>query len=118
MSSRRQIQITALAWAALAGFLCLTDPGRLPVVVLIVPFVLLFAATYGSWTLVQRFSIKYLARGRPHVHLGVGLCASGVLLLVLQSLGQLTLRDVLMVAAIVGLGSVYVNRSGFMLPGR
>lgn len=118
MTSTRQLQLTALVWAALAAFLCLTGPDRLPVAALIAPFVLLFAALYGLWALLQRFSIKYLARGRPHARLGAVVCASTVLLLVLQSLGQLTLRDVVMVAAIVAVGSVYATRSGFMLPDR
>jgi hypothetical protein len=118
MRMTRQIQLTGMIWLLLAVFLCLTEPNGLPVVALIVPFVLLFAALYGSWSLLQRFSVKYLARGRPHTKLGVVLCIGAVLLLVLQSLGQLSLRDIVMVAAIVAVGSVYATRSGFLLPER
>ena len=116
MSLKQQLLRTILVWMLLGTFLVLSEPSRLPVVALIVPFVLLFAATYCLWNLTQQARIRYLDRGKPHKRLGVVLCACAVLLLVLQSLGQLTLRDVITVAAIVFLGYIYVSRVNLGLP--
>jgi hypothetical protein len=116
MSLKRQLLNTILAWVCLGVFLAVSAPGELPVVALIVPFILLFVATYSSWNLIQQIRIRYLARGKVHRRLGLVVCACAVLLLVLQSLGQLTLRDVITVAAIVFLGYVYVGRVSFGLP--
>lgn len=99
-------------------------PDSLPVVVLIVPFVLIYAALYYLWGLVSVAAARLLAgvqgaRGapdRPRSRLGMAVSASLVLLVVLQSLGQLTLRDVLTLAGIIALGYLYVARSRFMVP--
>jgi len=88
----------------------LSNPSGLPVVVLIVPFVLLFVALYTLWMLLGEVKVRYFARGRPRQRLGMAVCASVVLLIVLQSLGQLTLRDVLTVAAIITVGYLYLAR--------
>jgi len=110
MNLRRQLLVSVLLWVSLCGFLATTIPSGLPVIFLIVPFILLFAACYSSWRLLQHVGVRYFARGRPHKHLGISVCASVMLLLVLQSLGQLTLRDVITVAAIASIGYVYLGR--------
>jgi len=100
----------------------LFQPSNLPVVVLIVPFVLLFAAFYSLWNLLGLLRAKYFTQkgaiARPHRRLGLAICLSATLLLVLQSLGQLTLRDVLTVVAIIILGYLYVARSHLDVPQR
>ena len=96
-------------------------PGNLPVVTLIVPFVLVYVAFYNLWRLFGLVRLRYFVKDgewKPHRHLGMAVCGSLVLLLVLQSLGQLTLRDVVTLVAIVALGYVYVARSRFVLPKR
>ena len=113
MNLTRQAKFTAAAWMLLLAFLVLTEPVRLPVVALIVPFVLLFAALFGVWASAQQIRLHYSARGRPHSRLGAVICASVVLLLALQSLGQLSLRDVLTVLAIVAVGYFYSARASF-----
>lgn len=119
MNIRQQIVQTCLAWVILGAFLALLNPGGLPVVLLIVPFLLLFAALYLSWRLIRCIRVTYFAYdGTSHRHLGTVVCATIVLLLVLQSLGQLSLRDVITVGAIIGLGYVYVGRTALKLPGR
>jgi hypothetical protein len=106
----------------LALFMMVSQPSKLPVVVLIVPFVLLLGAFYSLWTLISLIRRRYLSRkgdeARPHRRLGLAVSLSATLLLVLQSLGQLTLRDVLTVAAIIILGYLYVSRSPFDVPHR
>jgi len=111
MNLSRQAKLLIGSWLLLAAFLGLTQPGGLPVVTLIVPFVLLFAALYVLWSFLLQLKIRYSARGRPHPRLGIAVCVSIVLLLVLQSVGQLTVRDVVIVAALVGLGYLYMGRT-------
>lgn len=88
-------------------------PDNLPVVVLIVPFVLLFAALYSLWSLV--YAVWLLISGGKSLdryrQLGFVVCLSSVLLLILQSLGQLSLRDVVTLIAIVALGYLYAVRA-------
>lgn len=118
MNLRKQLIRTAAAWAVLVGFMMLFRPDHLPVVGLIVPFVLLFGGFYTSWMLAGMLRSRYFVREheyRPHKHLGKAISATIVLLLVLQSLGQLTVRDVITVVATVTLGYLYLARSTFNL---
>ena len=90
-------------------------PSKLPVVLLIVPFVLLFLACYSIWELIVGLGVRHSVQRRPPRRLGIVVCIGVVLLLVLQSLGQLTLRDVVTVAGIVLLGYLYAGRLNFDL---
>ena len=115
MKLSRQLIYTMASWLILGMFLIFTQPDKLPVVFLIAPFLLIFAALYSLWVILRRFGMRYTRRER-HRHLGVAVCTSVVLLLVLQSLGQLTLRDVMTVAAIVIIGYTYLGRIRLGLP--
>src|ERR1700709_1137880 len=119
MKLRRQIGRLVVTWAALLLFMISFQPAKLPVIVLILPFVLLFAALYSLWHLVSALRSRYYTKTRyvkPHHHLGGVMCWSAVRLLVLQSLTQLPLRDVVTVVAIVVLGYLYLMRSRFTVP--
>jgi hypothetical protein len=92
----------------------LFQPDKLPVVLLIVPFVLLFAALYSTWNLgivVKGRLYDKTETIRPRRRLGAAICASIVLLVVLQSLGQLTVRDVATLFAILVLGYFFLARN-------
>jgi len=102
---------TGIAWLALIGFMILLAPDGLPVVLLIVPFVLLFVALYTTWNLCGMLRRPDTTGGTSHKRLGMALCGTVVLLLVLQSLGQLTLRDIITVAIIVAVGYLYLRRN-------
>lgn len=115
MLLKRQTIYTVLAWILMGVFLIFSNPNKLPVVVLIVPFLLLFIALYCSWILVRGIISRYLPRDRPNRHLGLAVCVSAVLFLVLQSLGQLSLRDVLTIAAIIVVGYLYLGRISISL---
>ena len=77
---------------------------------LIVPFVLLFMGCFSLWGLAQDVRVKYFSGARGSRRLGAVICLSTVLMLVLQSLGQLALRDVITVAAILCVGYLYMGR--------
>jgi len=87
-------------------FFSFINPGTLPVTLILLPFLLLFLIFYnGAYLLLEtffRFSKKTI--------LVVSLCLSvfPVLLLVIQSITQLTLRDVLLTASIITILIWYV----------
>ncbi len=114
MNLKRHIVRAIVSWGSLLAFMMLFQPTKLPVAALIIPFLLLFAAFYSSWDLLGLIKDRYFGRGersKLHTRLGMALCASAVFLLVLQSLGQLTLRDVATVLGIVWLGYIYLART-------
>jgi len=110
MSLRRRIITDIMIWICLLMFMGVSMPSRLPVVVLILPFALLFAGCYGLWGVLQEIRVRYFAGSKPSNRLGITISLSAVLLLILQSLGQLALRDVITVIAIVCIGYLYVAR--------
>jgi hypothetical protein len=112
MKYKSQIIQTGIAWLLLFGFMMATRPSVLPVMLLIVPFVLLFWALTSTWRLVILLRARYMAQ-KPSVAKNrfptlVSVCL--ILLLILQSLGQLTLRDGVTVAALASLGYFYAVR--------
>lgn len=118
MNIRKQAVRTGMAWGVLGTCMLLTRPTELPVVLLIVPFVLLAVAFYNMWLLIGLVRIRY--SNKPvapvlHAKLGLVISVCAVLLLVLQSLGQLTVRDVVTLLAAVGLGYLYLTRSSIRL---
>lgn len=112
MTTRYALGKTGVIWILLVACMLLSQPNKLPVVLLIVPFVLLFVALYSLWQLatVLRARVTGHAVVAPHRRLGVAVTASAVLLLVLQSLGQLTFKDTATVIAIVIIGYIYSGR--------
>jgi hypothetical protein len=111
---KRRIVQTIATWLLLLAFTSLLRPDKLPVVLLIVPFVLLFAALYSSWNLLFALKDRFYSKTgvvAPRKRLGIAICTCAVLLLVLQSLGQLTFKDVVTLSAIVVLGYMYIARA-------
>lgn len=100
-------------WIALGFFMSVTRPANLPIWGLIIPFVVLYFAL--SYTL--RTVIEYSTQVSPHVRklekwLPAIASLSVVMILALQSIGQLSLRDVFAVVLLVLVGYFYVNRNG------
>lgn len=91
----------------LALFLGL-DPNKLPSFLLILPFILIFGFLFA----LVAFLLQKYGMGRAK-SLRVGLlCASiPTLLLVLQSIGQLTVRDVLTLAVLFILAFFYITKT-------
>lgn len=118
MKFRKHIVRMIGAWLLFGGFLVFFSPNGLPVVFLIVPFALLFIALYSLWTMMRELVAHRFERPRTHRRLGMAVCLSAVFLLLLQSLGQLTLRDVVTVMILVVLGYLYFGRASFGLPRR
>ncbi|HEX8763008.1 MAG TPA: hypothetical protein VF733_04610 [Candidatus Saccharimonadales bacterium] len=105
---KKPLIISGIGLIALVLLFFVVDPARVPAFVLVVPFLLLFASLFS--VMLFLFDKKGMERRRG-VRLA-GLCAAlPILLLVLQSIGQLTLRDVLTVTVLFGLSFFYIARS-------
>lgn len=106
---RTSLKITAVSSTILLLFLFATDPQKIPSALLIAPFILLFVAIASGVPFV--LGAQQLSR-RKTVKIGVVVAAISVILLGLQSLGQLTVRDVLAVTILFGVAYFYASRFG------
>jgi hypothetical protein len=97
------------SWAVLLLFVLLTDPSHVPVPLLVIPFILLFVALYFSLCAVlTKYTSLQITRMRRVAASGASI---GVITAALQSLGQLTLRDVIVAAALIAVGYFYIGRT-------
>ena len=113
---KKQIGLTILSWVTLLLFMGATRPNDLPVLALIVPFILLFLSVLSSWHLIERLFRTYLVKSnhKPRLrHFGAVLSASFIVVVVLQSLRQLTVKDVITLFAILAIGYLYVARNRY-----
>ncbi len=103
----------ALWWGALISFLLISNPSHLPILLLMVPFVLVFLAIRASWRLVEVMlsSEPHNNSSRAFAERGSLLASILVALLALASIGQLTARDVLTVTLLSLLGYFYITRN-------
>ena len=87
----------------------MTDPATLPIPLLIGPFALLFIAIYVTLGVLME---KYAHQSHPRVK-RIAFAGSSVIVLALalQSLGQLTVRDVLVSIAVITIGYFYIGRT-------
>jgi quinol-cytochrome oxidoreductase complex cytochrome b subunit len=103
MNARMKLLIAT--FSGLLIFFFFTNPETLPSVVLVVPFVLIFTFL----ALVFKTLVDKTMRRR---NTAITLLFSGfvVVLLALQTLGQLTLRDIIMVTALFCVAFLYIYR--------
>lgn len=105
----RTVKMIGLSTVALFLLLLLTDPRELPSVMLVTPFLLLFMILALGISLLLRY--YGLAAGK-RLRMAMVMAAFPTLLLVLQSLGQLTVRDTLAIVALFGIAYFYLSRFG------
>lgn len=105
----RTVKLIVATSIVLGLLLLLTDPRQLPSVVLILPFLLLFLILSLTAAAVSR---PYIAVRSRRLRMSFTLGAFPVLLLVLQSLGQLTVRDTLAILALSAIAYFYISRFG------
>jgi hypothetical protein len=104
----RHLLIASTSLVLLLVLLFTTDPSRVPSIILFLPFILLFVCLMTI--ILYLLGMKGIT-GRKGVKVA-GLCAGVPLaLLVLQSIGQLTLRDVLVITALFVVSYFYLLRS-------
>lgn len=101
-------------WLALVLFMSVSHPAKLPTVGLILPFIILYAAVLHT----VEWLIEYMGKTRlPTVsaarrRIPPIVTTAVVLVVALQSIGQLTVRDALAVFLVVALGYFYLYRNG------
>lgn len=89
----------------LLGFLLGTDPLTLSLPILLIPFALFFIWVRSGILALGRFMTGHKKPGRKLRALAGGIAAVALLTLTLQSLGQLSWRDILLVLSLaLGLG--------------
>jgi len=104
---RYRTQAVVLGVLYLLGFIFFlnTNPAELPLLLLVIPFMYIFAVVYMTVLLVCG-----LLRVKSAVFVSLVMSIFGVLLFVLGSLHQLTLRDVMISLALTSLLTWYVIR--------
>lgn len=112
--SNRIIKYTLITALYLSGPLLIltTNPGKLPLPLLVLPFMWLFACLFvTSWFLLSR------KRGvsKKQAAMVSGVVASiPVLLAIFQSIHQLSIRDVFLSVGLVVLTAIYMLRADFI----
>ncbi len=93
-------------------FILTTNPEQLPLPLLVVPFIWLFGILfYSAKQLLKRFSS--LSDKQSLIISGMT-AALPVLLLLFQSIHQLTAKDVLLSVGLVGVAALYIFRADFI----
>jgi hypothetical protein len=111
MKKRHMLLKTALWWAAFTMTLVLVSPAKLPLLLLVVPFVLFFFATRSTFLLLGEY-VSTRGNGSESLRkVGSILATISVGMLALSSIGQLTLRDVLTIVLLILLGYFYIARN-------
>lgn len=106
-------ELALLGCSVVAGlvFFALTNPSTLPPAALMLGFLVLFGVTFSVVMLIMRL-LGLKERLPRHYSRGVavGIAALPVLLLAMQSLGQLTLRDTITLGVLYVTGYFYLSR--------
>lgn len=92
-------------------FLLVTSPDHLPLPLLIVPFGIIF---YLLFFIFKELGATGGAQRRQRLIRAAVLAAIPVLLLVLQTIHQLTIKDILITIGLVLLATYYVNKADFL----
>ncbi len=102
-----------LLYASGLLFLMSTDPAQLPLVLIVVPFLWLFATLFATLWLVLGLLPAFQPHKRRLITAGSG-SALPVLLLVFRSMHQLTIRDILLSVVLIAVAAFYVSRADFI----
>lgn len=110
---RRLILLNIVAILAIAILCISTNPERLPAALFIAFFVALYAACYATLALLSVLlcMVGVIASSRRRInHTALAVACLPVFLLVLQSIGQLTVKDVLLTLGLFVLLYLYFGR--------
>ncbi len=113
MQLKRQSIRTAIAWLALSGLLFVVNPNHLPVVILVLPFILMYLALYELWLLLVVIWQQFSAKPRAEADIrqsGKFLSLFISFIAILGSLGQLVARDVITITLLFVIGYFYLVR--------
>lgn len=109
----RSLVLLVIVYIALLAMVFMTNPRKLPIIILIVPFILVFAAVFLSVNLAVRRFFPRVVRPR---RLFIAGCSAGLptLLLILSSINQLTWRDAFLLIVLAVFLLFYSSRLEFL----
>ena len=111
----REPILAIVSFVILMIFLMVTNPLKLPLIVLLIPFLLLFIILYNTVMMLLRL----LSRKMTHRHRRVVVTVVSlepVLLLLLASINQLTIRDGVLSLLLIGGCAWYLSRTNRAKP--
>jgi hypothetical protein len=105
----------ALLYAALPLFILNTNPAQLPLPLLLIPFLLLFASLFTALLFIGKKTrlLRGIDHRKQYAIAGL-LTALPLSLFVFQSLHQLTIRDVIIAISLVFATGFYISRADFL----
>jgi fructose-specific phosphotransferase system IIC component len=104
---KKPYAIVSLCLLALLVIFFTSNPLTAPSLILVLPFVLLGIIVYSGLSLLLSYNNMAPAKARRVAILATGL---PMIVLVLQSLGQLTVRDVVSISVVFVLAYFYISR--------
>jgi hypothetical protein len=105
---KKPFKFVIAAITALLLLLFLTQPTSVPPVVLIAPFIIIFLVL--TTLLAMLFGLSKRSVGTKQLQMGALSAALPTLLLVLQSVGQLTVRDALTIFLLFAITYFYLSK--------
>lgn len=112
----KQVQkliIILAIWISLPVFLLITNPETLPLPLLLVPFLLLAISLYKTAELGYGVMFKRLSKYRIRVLAAIS-AALPTLVIILASIGQLTIRDLAIIGGLLAFLTFYLRRIDFI----
>lgn len=111
----RTLALLAILYFSLPVFIVSTNPNQLPLPLLLMPFGLIFSILFVTIYLVGSRTrlLRGLEQRRQYGVVGL-LSGIPILLLVFQSLHQLTIRDVIIAISMVFATAFYISRADFL----
>lgn len=111
--SKKYIIITAIGLLFMLLLFMFTSPTEMPLVILVVPFLVMFITIYaGAKVVLGQTTLSGNKKRQTMIASASG--ALPVLLLIFQSIHQLTLRDVLVSISLVAAVVFYISRADFI----
>ena len=104
----RKLYIVGFLLLALTVLLSNTDPRRIPPFLLVLPFIIIFAILFNVVLMILDLIRTQSAENKKLAGLCAGLPS---LLLILQSIGQLTARDVLIIIVLFVVSYFYILKT-------
>lgn len=103
MNMRREALKTTLIWGTLIVFMLFTRPANMPVYILFIPFIVLAFGVFSLWQLLVTIYARAGGKGdgglsRRQRAAGIAVSLLVVIVVGLQSIGEMTVRDAITVS--------------------
>lgn len=109
VKNKKQATYALVLYLVFIGFMLFTDPQKLPIVWLLLPFVLLFLALYLTAKFVL-VNVRKNSTNKNNTVIASIIAGAPCLVLLLDSVNQLTVRDVFLIIVLAIFGMFYAGR--------